>query len=167
MEAGLKISSKQFLNHFEESLAAVVLGLMATIAFVNVLSRYFFHYSFSFTEELEVVGFVWITVIGASIGFRQGSQLAVNIFVKMFPKKIRIGLSIFSGILGLILFGVLFYYSLNQIGFEIKYNTRSPSMNWPQYLYTLSIPIGSVLIVFRIVQATLLSIKKELKGEDI
>jgi len=163
----LKLSVKQFLNHFEESLAAGILGLMAIIAFVNVLSRYFLHYSFAFTEELEIVGFVWITVIGASIGFRQGSQLSVNIFVKMFPKKVRIGLNIFSGILGLVLFAVLFYYSLNQIGFEIKYNTRSPSMNWPQYLYTLCIPIGSVLIVFRIVQSTVLSIKKEIKGEDV
>jgi len=166
MEAGLKLSSKQFLNHFEESLAAIMLALMATIAFINVLSRYFLHSSFAFTEELEIVGFVWITVIGASIGFRQGSQLAVNIFTKMFPKKVRIILSTFSGILGLVLFGVLFYYSLNQIGFEIKYNTRSPSMDWPQYLYTLSIPVGSVLIVIRIIQSTVLSIKKELKGED-
>lgn len=166
MEAGLKLSSKQLLIHFEEPLAAVILGLMATIAFVNVLSRYLFHYSFAFTQELELVGFVWVTVIGVSIGFRQGSQLAVNIFVKMFPKKLRIGLSVFSGILSLVLFAVLFYYSLNQIGFEIKYNTRSPSMGWPQYVYTLSVPVGSVLIIFRVVQATVLSIKKELKGED-
>ena len=163
----MKISLNQFLNHFEEFLAAVTLGLMATIAFVNVLSRYLLHYSFSFTEELEVVGFVWITVIGASIGFRKGSQLAVNVFVKMFPKKLRVVFSIISGILGLILFGVLFYYSLNQIGYEIKYNTRSPSMNWPQYMYTLSIPVGSVLIVYRIIQTTVLSVIKELKGEEI
>ncbi len=164
MEVVLKALPKLFLDRFEESLSAVILGLMATIAFANVLSRYFFHYSFAFTEELEIAGFVWITVLGASIGFRKGNQLAVDILVKHLPVKFRLVLSILSGIISVTLFLVLVYFSIVQIGYEIKYNTRSPSMNWPQYIYTLSIPIGSSLIILRVIQYTLEFFRKEIKG---
>ena len=47
-------------------LVAILFALMAGIAFLNVVSRYLLHFSFSATEEITINLFVWITVIGAA-----------------------------------------------------------------------------------------------------
>jgi len=50
-------------------IVAVLLFTMASIAFINVLSRYLFHFSFAATEEITINLFVWVTVIGSGIAF--------------------------------------------------------------------------------------------------
>jgi TRAP-type C4-dicarboxylate transport system permease small subunit len=61
----------------DEWIAAILLFAMATIAFVNVLSRYFFHFSFAATEEVTINFFVWLTLLGSGIAFERGSQLGM------------------------------------------------------------------------------------------
>lgn len=70
-------------------LAAGILGLMALIAFANVLSRYLFHYSISFTEELTVHLFVWLTLMGSAIAFERGSHLGLVFFLRFTPPRMR------------------------------------------------------------------------------
>ncbi|RLF78595.1 TRAP transporter small permease, partial [Thermococci archaeon] len=48
----------------EGYVAAVLLLIMILVAFVNVVTRYLFHASIAFTEEIEVAFFVWITFLG-------------------------------------------------------------------------------------------------------
>ena len=40
--------------HFEELLGSVLLAIMATIAFINVIVRYCTSFSFAWTEEMTV-----------------------------------------------------------------------------------------------------------------
>ena len=63
---------KKISEQGEEAAAVFLLFLMCLLAFVNVLTRYFIRYSFAFTEEIEVAGLVWLTMLGASAGFRRG-----------------------------------------------------------------------------------------------
>jgi TRAP-type C4-dicarboxylate transport system permease small subunit len=44
-------------------IVAILFFSMASIAFINVLSRYLFHFSFAATEEITINLFVWITVL--------------------------------------------------------------------------------------------------------
>ena len=45
---------KKFFAHFEEIVGAVVLFIMVSITFVNVITRYVIVYPLSFTEEVTV-----------------------------------------------------------------------------------------------------------------
>ena len=62
------------LLKLEETVGALGLAVMVTIAFINVLTRYVFKYSVAFTEELTLYIFVWITLMGTAIAFREGSS---------------------------------------------------------------------------------------------
>ena len=137
-----------------------MLGAMAVIAFANVLSRYFFHYSFAFIEEIEVSAFVWITLLGASIGFRRGAHLNVSLFMKKFSKPVQKSCIIFSGLLAVFLFGLLIYYGAEQIQMERMFDTRSEGIGVPQWWYTLGLPLCSVLVVIRVIQTTIVQYKK-------
>ena len=150
----------RFFDHFEEFLCAFMLGAMAVIAFANVISRYFLHYSFAFIEEIEVSAFVWITLFGASIGFRRGAHLNVSLLTKNLPKSVQKACVIISGALGIVLFGLLIFYGIEQIKMELLFDTRSQGIGVPQWWYTLGLPLGAALVILRIFQTTIIQWKK-------
>ena len=61
--------------HFEELLGSVLLAIMATIAFINVIVRYCTSFSFAWTEEMTVNFFVWVVLLGTARAFRTGGHL--------------------------------------------------------------------------------------------
>ncbi len=55
----------------------------------------------------------------------------------------------------LLVFGALTYYGLLQMRDERLLGTLSEALQVPQWVYTLAVPLGSVLIVVRALQRTL------------
>jgi len=80
----------------EEVLIIIILGIMALVDFVNVLSRYIFHFSFAATEEITVNLFVWLTVLGIAVAFERGSHLGMNTLFDKFPKSLKAGYNYFG-----------------------------------------------------------------------
>ena len=80
-------------------IVAILLFTMASIAFINVLSRYLFHFSFAATEEITINLFVWMTVIGSGIAFERGGQLGMITLYNLFPKKFKKFVIVFSSVL--------------------------------------------------------------------
>src|SRR3972149_5586535 len=58
---------------------------MTAGAFVNVITRYVVQYSLAFTEEIVVSLFVWLTLLGSAVAFREGSHLAFTSLVDRAP----------------------------------------------------------------------------------
>ncbi len=140
------------MNHFEEVLCAVFFAVMAVITFVNVITRYFLRYSFAFTEELVVSFFVWLTLLGAAIAFREGSHLGFTFLIESLPRNARRFFLWLSAALAAFLFICLIYFSIRQVGEEITLGITSSGIGLPQWWYTIGVPIWSVLVIGRILQ---------------
>ena len=145
-------SVRWFITHFEEVLCAILFAIMAVVTFVNVIARYLLKYSFAFTEELVVSFFVWLTLLGAAIAFREGSHLGFNFITDRLPNKIRKFLLWLSTLLGAFLFLFLIYFSIYQIKEEIVLKITSSGIGIPQWWYTIGMPVWSVLVIIRIFQ---------------
>ena len=52
-----------------------------------------------------------------------------------------------STIAGLVLFGVLFWYGIQTILFQIEMGQKTPALGWPTWVMTLSLPIGAILCI--------------------
>jgi len=141
-----------FTTHFEEVLCTILFAIMAIVAFINVISRYLLKYSLAFTEELLISFFVWLTLLGAAIAFREGSHLGFNFITDRLPKKIRKFLLWFSALLGAFLFLFLIYFSIYQIKEEIVLKITSSGIGIPQWWYTIGMPVWSVFVIIRIFQ---------------
>lgn len=100
----MKNKSRWFPSHFEEVLCAALFAVMAVITFINIIARYLLKYSFAFTEELVVSFFVWLTLLGASIAFREQSHLGFTFLTDRLPKKFQKLLLWLSAGLGAVLF---------------------------------------------------------------
>jgi len=140
------------VTHFEEVLCAVLFAIMAIVAFANVIARYLLKYSLAFTEELLISLFVWLTLLGAAVAFREGSHLGFSFITDRLPKKIQKILLWLSALLGAFLFLFVIYFSIFQIKEEIVLKITSMGIGIPQWWYTLGMPVWSALVIIRIFQ---------------
>ncbi len=141
---------KFLVNRIEEVIGTVSLSIMTTIAFINVLTRYFFRYSMAFTEELTLYLFVWAVMMGTSIAFREGSNMAVTFLYDKFNLKSRRILDLLAGVLGLFFFAVLMYFSVLEVMDEIEMNAMTEAIELPMWWFTGAMPIASAFILCRI-----------------
>lgn len=153
--------AKKIRDNIEEVAGVILLAFMAMLAFINVITRYFIHYSFASTEEIEVACLVWLTMLGASAGSRRGIHLGFDLLAFRFPKLGKNLLYPLASVLTILTVGVLIWFSLLQIKDEWELKIGSEALGIPQWWYTLAIPVGGVLIIFRIIEATWKKMKKE------
>jgi len=147
-------------GHLEEMLGAALLLVMAVLAFANVITRYVFEYPLAFTEEIEVNALVWLTLFGTACAFRRRRHLRMLFLQDRLPEKFRIILNIAIALIAACLFASLGYLGYKQLIDERFLEITSESLNFPQWIYTICIPIGCALIVFRILEAALAEIRK-------
>lgn len=156
----MKKNLKRLVTHFEEALCVFLFAMMGIIMFVNVISRYLLKYSLAFTEELVVSFFVWVTLLGTAIAFRQGSHLSFNFITERLPAKLQKALLWLGALLGALLFALLIYFSIHQIKDEIVLRITSSGIGVPQWWYSIGMPIWSLLVILRIFQGAFLASKR-------
>jgi C4-dicarboxylate transporter DctQ subunit len=141
-------------DNFEEAVCAGLLFFMATLAFLNILTRYFTNFSLAFSEEIEVSLLVYLTMLGAAAGFKRGIHLGLVFLINWLPRPAQRWIRVGGAVLASGLFLALLYFSIRQIQDEIAMATTSEALAIPQWWYTLGLPVGSIIIVARIIQAT-------------
>jgi TRAP-type C4-dicarboxylate transport system permease small subunit len=132
------------IDHY---ITAILLFVMAAIAFINVLSRYFFHFSFAATEEITINLFVWMTVLGSGIAFERAGHLGMVTFYNLFPKKMKKLSLLVSAALNAILFILVNVYMIQAIYDEITlFKATSAALGVPVWLYYAGVPLFSVFV---------------------
>jgi C4-dicarboxylate transporter, DctQ subunit len=72
----------RWLERLEEVLVAALMAGMTITAFVQVVARYVFNYSFVWALELNGVLFAWLIFVGMSYGVRVGAHIGIDVVVK-------------------------------------------------------------------------------------
>ena len=105
--AGLSIWRKleQVVDFCEKWAVVFFLTGIVVLIFSGVLSRYVFHYSIAFTEELARFFFIWGALLGASSALKTGEHSGIPLFANKFGPKVRRAIEIFVGV------GVLVFLS--------------------------------------------------------
>ncbi|MFW5488861.1 MAG: TRAP transporter small permease [Desulfovibrio sp.] len=65
--------------------SVVAMGVMLLLIFMQVITRYFFGYTFEWSEELARFLFVWVVFLGSALLMGQGGHLAV----RLLPSKLE------------------------------------------------------------------------------
>jgi len=80
---------KSFVDRIEETLIAILLGLMTVLTFANVLARYLFNSNIFYALELTVFMFAWLVLLGASYAVKKNAHLGVDAVVNMARPNTR------------------------------------------------------------------------------
>ncbi len=84
---------------FEESVIALLLGLMTMITFVNVILRYVFNASLIWGLEVVLILFAWLVLFGISYGVKVTAHLGVDALTNILPPRLRRGVGVIAGLL--------------------------------------------------------------------
>ena len=77
------------VNEFEETVIAVILGLMTVITFTNVVLRYIFNSSLIWGLELTLALFAWLVLFGMSYAVKVTAHLGVDAVINLLPHRGR------------------------------------------------------------------------------
>jgi len=86
---------KREINPIDLS-AGILLGLIVTLVFAQVLFRYIFNFSLHWTEELAKYLFVWMTFIGSIGAFKDRIHIGVDFFVNLLPERYKFFMGVFD-----------------------------------------------------------------------
>ena len=85
------------IDGIEETLIAVILGLMTIITFANVVARYGFNSNILWALEMTSFLFAWLVLLGASYCVKATAHLGVDAMLNMFGRGARRTLGIVAG----------------------------------------------------------------------
>ncbi|WP_164657772.1 TRAP transporter small permease [Tropicibacter sp. Alg240-R139] len=103
--SGQNTGSSGFVDRFEETVIAVLLGLMTIITFANVVARFAFNSNILWALEATVFLFAWLVLLGASYAVKKHAHLGVDAIVNLLPSAGR-------RVLGLITVAACLMFSL-------------------------------------------------------
>ena len=150
------------LNHTEEIVIVAMFALMVAVIFLQVIMRYVFSNSLSWSEELGKFLFVWITWLGISLGERKGEHIKIPMLTDRLPFRVAQVVNILSEIIVIIICAVTFYYGITLVFSQMgtHYAGIKISVSWGY----LAVVVGCGLMILRSVWGFGRSLKYLFKG---
>jgi C4-dicarboxylate transporter DctQ subunit len=140
---------RQVFDKIEETVSYVSLAVMTLITFANVIMRQFAGLSLSFTEEISVNMFVLVTLMGTSIAAKRKEHLSVTVLFERMPFRMQKFCRIFALVLTNIYLILIIFYGIRMVAGELLLNQKTPTMQWPEWIFGSFVVIGAILIFIR------------------
>lgn len=142
----------KILNELEDNFCAIILGIMTVLAFINVIARYVFLASYPWVEELNRLGLVILTYVGAATALKKHAHLGLSILTDRMHRKTQLVVSFIGCIAGLLFCYVAVRYGIDMVTSEYQHNVLTQGMQWPEYLLGLWLPVGCAILAIRFLQ---------------
>ncbi|MDR1495865.1 MAG: TRAP transporter small permease [Clostridiales Family XIII bacterium] len=139
------------LNNIESICVGIMIAVAVVVIFMQIIMRYVFNNSLSWSEELARYLFIWFSWLGVSIGQRNGEHISVTLLtdrLKPAPQKVVIFI---KDIITLLILLVLVYYGVVVVGKQISMGVVSVALKIPMYVIYFSMPLGCLLMAIRVV----------------
>lgn len=144
-------------NHLEEIILVILFAAMVAVIFMQVIMRYLFENSLSWSEEAGRLIFEWLTWIGMSLGARMGQHIKITLLTDKLPLKLAHALNIISEMIIVIIctLTILYGYELSKLFIGARFTTLQISLAWGY----ASVIAGCGLMAIRSCAAILRSVK--------
>jgi TRAP-type C4-dicarboxylate transport system permease small subunit len=142
---------KKFFNNIEEYFCVWGTVAMTAAVFMQVVMRYVFSNSLSWSEEFSRFIFLWISWIGASYAVKEGSHFRVEMFANILKGKTRRYFELFILVIWFLFSLTLTWYGVDLVIFQINTSQTSAAMRIPMYLPYASVPVGCGLMCVRLI----------------
>lgn len=145
-------------EHLEETLLIGLLAMMTLIMGVQIVCRYAFNASLTWSEELTRYLFIWSGFLSISYCIKKWISIKIDQIMNMLPKS---GYIICQLLLNSILFLLFFYLSMHAVTYlqgSIASGQRSPALGLPMYVVQSAPLVGFALASIRAFQQIILEV---------
>lgn len=140
----------KIMKYYEEYLGGILFAVMFITLIMQIFSRQILNKPLIWTEELARLVFVYIAMLGVTLGVKYEQHVGIEILSDMFPPALARIMNIFKAILTGIIIVLLIF-----IGIEItkrKASLELISLGISSgYLYA-ALPIGGIMMGIRFVE---------------
>ncbi|URN42085.1 TRAP transporter small permease [Peptoniphilus genitalis] len=138
-------------NKFEEIVLVSSLVLNVIIIFMQVIMRYFFNTSLTWSEELSRYIFIWQVWLGSSIAFVDNQHIRVDLIFSIFKSEnSQKVLHLINNIIWFSFNVFLVYVGVKLLGSMNARNALSSGMRLPLVYVYAALPVSSFILAIRI-----------------
>jgi TRAP-type C4-dicarboxylate transport system permease small subunit len=140
----------KFLDNFEEYFVVWTMALMTVLVFCQVVMRYVFSSSLSWSEEFARFIFMWLSWVGASYAVKERSHFRVEMFANLLKGRRRRN---FELLILAVWFGfsvVMAWLGTRLMIFLMETGQISAAMEIPMSWVYASVPAGCGLMALRL-----------------
>lgn len=124
---------------------------MTVVVCVNIVARYFFNYSFSWSEEVARYMLVWMTMIGAAMGVRKWGHFRLEFLEHSLGSGARFALRLLAFGCAAAIGALLLWQGL--IWLPITDHQLATATQVPMSWIYASLPMAGLLILLFVVEA--------------
>lgn len=154
-------------RYFEEMMLVCFLILMVIIMGLQIVARYVFSSSLTWSEEITRYIFIWSGFLSASYCIRNGVSVKIDQVVALLPEKLYHIVRICTYIVEIIFFAYLLPFAYGYVVSSFESGQKSPALGLPMYIVQFSTLFSFSLCIFRLLEKLILRIKlvKNLESE--
>jgi TRAP-type C4-dicarboxylate transport system permease small subunit len=140
-------------DKFEEVIGVVILGVLMTLIFIGVMMRLLFNSGMPWQEEISRVFYVIVVYLGASYGIRSEDHIRITALTEVLPEKGRKILGIITDIIWGAFNIAIVVISMDLYQHMKSFFGKSAVLEIPLHFIFLTIPLGFLLLTFRMIQS--------------
>lgn len=152
----------KFLNDkFEEIVLVGMLSIMVILVFLQVVMRYVFESSLTWSEEVSRFFFLWIIWLGAAYATKENTHISIDFITSRLPKNVKEKVVILKYVIWMAFAIFLAYISWKLTFLIFERGQLSAALRIPMGFGYASIPCGITLMIIRLLQNFHKNIKKK------
>jgi TRAP-type C4-dicarboxylate transport system permease small subunit len=134
----------RILDFIPEAVLGVTVLITTVTIFAQVVFRYVFSSPIYWADEFAVLVFAWMIFIGTVVATKYNEHLSVDTFIRMFPQRLQVVLTITTNVAIFLVIVLLFVegVELTQKTAGLKY----PAMEISRGFLYISIPVTTPLM---------------------
>ena len=139
-------------DNLELSLCVVLMLTMTFLVFAQVIARYVFRNSFSWSEEMARYCFFWLICLGIAYGCKVMKHIKIEAALKLFPSPARPYIVILGDVLFLGFACYVVYTGWLWVQAQAGHGEHSPGLGLPMVWLYIAPSVGFLFAAFRQVQ---------------
>lgn len=139
--------NNKILRNLDLIIAGCALAVLVIVAASTVISRYIVNSPIMWSEEIQILCFMWISFLGAGAAFRYGAHVSIEFLVDLLPHKIRRFVELLIGLLVTVLLVYIAYLSIVYIEQSILLDKVSTILKIPDYVFCSSLFVGLIFMI--------------------
>ena len=133
---------KSFINIINSALDFISVLLMLSMCFIvtyQVVMRYVFSNTPSWTEEVALIMVCWFVYLGAVIGLKEDLHIGIEMFVSKLPKKVLFAVEVVDNLLILGLSALFMNFGFSLAWFVRNNSLPATGLSVAVYYYVIGI----------------------------
>lgn len=152
-------------KYFEEMLLLTFLMIMVVVMGMQIIARYLFAASLSWSEELTRYLFVCSGFLSASYCVKYSLSIKISQLIELLPSRLMHTVKLISYVVQIAFYGYLTPAAYKFVTAAVESGQRTAAIGLPMWLIESSTLLCCMLTVFRLLQKVLERVKMIKEGK--